>query len=100
MPTASKYRALISLDQMQYALNNTQKYASASLVKITGDFSEKNYVLEITDNGRGFDLELNKVTKSYGLNNMKSRAEEIGGRLIIESTKDLGSRIIFRKLTI
>lgn len=70
---------------VQEALNNTQKYAGASLVKITGDFSAEKYALEISDNGKGFDLEQVKVNESYGLNNMKTRAEEIGGRLNIES---------------
>jgi signal transduction histidine kinase len=83
---------------VQEALNNTQKYASASLVKINADFSEKNYFLEITDNGKGFDLEQNKVTESYGLNNMKTRAEEIEGKLEIKSSLGGGTAIIFEKV--
>ncbi|WP_255035609.1 tetratricopeptide repeat-containing sensor histidine kinase [Lacihabitans soyangensis] len=82
---------------VQEALNNTQKYASASLVKINADFSEKNYVLEIADNGKGFDLEQNKVSESYGLNNMKTRAEEIDGKIEIKSTVGGGTAIIFEK---
>lgn len=83
---------------VQEALNNTQKYASASLVKINADFSEKNYFLEITDNGKGFDLEQNKVTESYGLNNMKTRAEEIEAKLEIKSSLGAGTAIIFEKV--
>ncbi|MCP9745145.1 sensor histidine kinase [Lacihabitans sp. CS3-21] len=83
---------------VQEALNNTQKYASASLVKINADFSEKNYFLEITDNGKGFDLEQNKVTESYGLNNMKTRAEEIEAKLEIKSSLGGGTAIIFEKV--
>ena len=82
---------------VQEALNNTQKYASASLVKIIGEFSYKNYFLEISDNGKGFDLEQNKVMESYGLNNMKTRAEEIEGKLEIKSTVGGGTAIIFEK---
>jgi signal transduction histidine kinase len=82
---------------VQEAINNTQKHAEASLVKINGDFSENNYKLEIADNGKGFELQLNEVTESYGLKNMKSRAVEIGGMLVIESNFYAGSKIIFKK---
>jgi signal transduction histidine kinase len=63
-------------------------------VKITGDFSEKNYALEISDNGKGFDLQQIKVIESYGLNNMKTRAEEIGGELTLFSSSE-GTSIKF-----
>jgi signal transduction histidine kinase len=82
---------------VQEALNNTQKYAEASEVKITGDFSEKNYSLEISDNGKGFDLQQIKVTESYGLNNMKTRAEEIGGELTFVSEKGRGTKVRIEK---
>ncbi|MBK9508774.1 MAG: hypothetical protein IPO04_04520 [Cytophagaceae bacterium] len=82
---------------LQEALNNTQKYAQANLVKITGEFSEKNYQLKISDNGQGFDLQQNKVTESYGLNNMKTRAEEIGGELSISSGSEGTAIKIFKE---
>ncbi len=63
---------------VQESLNNIQKYAKADRVKIEGKFKPEMYALSITDNGKGFDLEQLKVIESYGLNNMRSRAEEIG----------------------
>lgn len=71
---------------VQESLNNIQKYAQASLVKIEGSFENGNYNLHISDNGIGFDLNKANTGNSYGLNNMKSRAEEIGGELIILSS--------------
>lgn len=62
---------------VQESLNNIQKYAKADLVKIEGKFTPEMFALSISDNGKGFDLQQVKVNESYGLNNMKSRAEEI-----------------------
>lgn len=73
---------------VQEALNNTQKYASASLVKMDGNFEKDNYNLQIADNGLGFDLSKVNTGNSYGLGNMKSRAEEIGGELNISSSSE------------
>jgi signal transduction histidine kinase len=78
---------------VQEALNNTQKYAGASLVKITGDFSAGKYALEISDNGKGFDLEQVKVNESYGLNNMKTRTEEIG--MLFELKSDASGTLVY-----
>ncbi len=82
---------------VQEALNNTQKYAKASLVKITGHFSENDYLLTISDNGKGFDLAQHKINESYGLNNMKARAEEIGASFKIFAEVGTGSKIIIKK---
>ena len=82
---------------IQEALNNSQKYAQAEEVKIIGDFSGNNYQLEISDNGKGFDLQQIKITESYGLNNMKSRAEEIDAVMEIFSSEH-GTSIILGKV--
>lgn len=81
---------------VQEALNNTQKYASASLVKIAGNFEKDSYNLQISDNGLGFDLSKANTGNSYGLGNMKSRAEEIGGKLNISSSSE-GTVVEFLK---
>ncbi|MCP9756632.1 tetratricopeptide repeat-containing sensor histidine kinase [Lacihabitans sp. CCS-44] len=81
---------------VQEALNNTQKYASASLVKMDGNFEKDNYNLQISDNGLGFDLNKANTGNSYGLGNMKSRAEEIGGELSVSSSSE-GTVVEFSK---
>ena len=85
---------------VQESLNNIQKYAQASLVKIEGNFEKDNYNLKISDNGLGFDLSKANIGNSYGLSNMKSRAEEIGGKLIIDSKKNIGTSVFFEKTVI
>ena len=70
---------------IQEALNNIQKYAEASLVEVK--FTQNNGIMEITikDDGKGCDL-IKAVSKnSYGLKNMKERANFFNGEFFIIS---------------
>lgn len=74
---------------IQEALNNAGKYSNASLVKIEVRQYDEGVLLEIKDNGIGFDIR--KTDKGYGLKNMEKRAEEMNGRLQIESQPGAGT---------
>jgi signal transduction histidine kinase len=76
------------------ALNNIAKYAKATSVDI--EIREENGTLrlEIVDNGVGFDI--SQIQRGNGLNNMKLRAEKIGGSVSIESTPSKGTTIRLR----
>jgi signal transduction histidine kinase len=63
---------------IQEATQNTLKYANASRLMVTFENSEK-LTLKIEDNGDGFDLKNTDLEGHYGLENMKQRAEDIGG---------------------
>jgi signal transduction histidine kinase len=72
----------------QEIINNAFKHSKATelLVNITSD---KHVVIEIKDNGVGFDLE--SVEKDgFGLANIKSRAAEVGINLELESKLNNG----------
>ena len=72
------------------AVNNIAKYSACKNATIV--FSEKNKVfsMSITDDGIGFNPDT--VKKGNGLNNMRKRAEQIGGKLefISEPNKKTG----------
>ncbi len=72
---------------IQESVNNAFKYSGCSqlLVEI-----EPSYV-RIKDNGSGFDLEHTDV--GYGLQNMRQRAAELGGKLVIHSESGKGTEI-------
>ena len=76
------------------ALNNVIKHARAEKVKI--DFSpvENNYLLEITDDGRGF-VPKNALQKEgrYGLLGIQERVDLIDGVLTISSQPGSGTKI-------
>lgn len=65
------------------ALNNAAKYSNATEIFIGFQTAENEFVLEIKDNGIGFNPE---SKNGNGLRNMKKRAEEIGGNFELFST--------------
>jgi two-component system sensor histidine kinase UhpB len=73
------------------AINNLAKYAEADKA-VFAIKEEKNILsLMILDNGKGFDI--HRSTEGNGIKNMKKRAEEIGGRLSINSEPGHGTTI-------
>ncbi len=74
------------------AVTNIVKYAQASVVQIILKNDDRNFFMEIKDDGRGFDR--SKVSKGNGIKNMYMRARRIGGGLSIES--DVGTKILLR----
>lgn len=78
------------------AITNISKYADASLVKVQIYRVKKMLILEIADNGIGFDLDevSNKITMGgNGLPNMQRRAKELRGTLSIDTSKGKGTAI-------
>lgn len=73
------------------ALNNAFKYSQASKIKVEFSGQSGNWRASVLDNGVGFDVE--SVNSRNGLKNMKKRAEEIGGTLVIESVLQKGSAV-------
>jgi len=67
------------------ALNNILKHAHASEIKVSLKKEIKKIVLEIQDNGVGFDPASVETRGGMGLNGMKERAEQINGDLQIQS---------------
>ena len=76
------------------ALNNIAKYAQATKVDIEVRDDDDRLLLEIADNGIGFDS--TSIQKGNGLENMKLRAGKIGGSVVIESTPGKGTTIRLR----
>lgn len=84
------------LNIVKEALNNIAKHAKANNVKVVLKISsEKIYVL-IEDDGEGFDITGSNSTNKakFGLDIMRERAAEIGGRLSIDSFPETGTRVI------
>lgn len=75
------------------ATNNMVKYADANRAFFSISGTKNNLAMLIRDNGKGFDI--NKSSQGNGLKNMKKRAQEIGGQLIIESGAGIGTTIQF-----
>ncbi|MCF0075073.1 ATP-binding protein [Dyadobacter sp. CY261] len=67
----------------QEAVNNALKYADAERVVFLMSMQNAMVILTISDDGQGFDPE--QVHRGYGLANMQTRTEELGGQFTMTS---------------
>jgi PAS domain S-box-containing protein len=84
----------------QQAMNNVARHAHASLIEIRLKKSGGKAILEVQDNGTGFEvpkdwLELARH-RHLGLVGMRERAEAVGGEIRITSTPSQGTLIWVR----
>jgi PAS domain S-box-containing protein len=78
-------------------INNTIKYAGASVVKIDFNFSKKTSMLTLvyTDNGCGFDItEKMQNQKGLGLSNIFQRVATINGKINFLTKPGEGTKVL------
>jgi signal transduction histidine kinase/ligand-binding sensor domain-containing protein len=73
------------------ALHNAVKYSGSPSVAVKFGTNGKHLVVRVADSGKGFDLASAK--NGNGLNNIRSRAEKLGGSCEIISTPGQGTRV-------
>jgi two-component system sensor kinase len=64
----------------QEALTNVARHAGATEVRVTIGLGGGDLVLQVLDNGRGFDAEAASRRKSYGIMGIQERAHTLGGK--------------------
>ena len=74
-------------------LTNILRHADADHCNVFVTTDAVHLILEIADNGKGFDPEDVPNTGHYGLVGMRERVQKLGGRLRIESTSDFGTHL-------
>ncbi|MFC2035693.1 histidine kinase [Chloroflexota bacterium] len=83
---------------VQEALNNIRKHASATKVNLRLQFQVDKLLVEVRDNGRGFNLSQTLdsaiAVGHMGLLGMKQRAEMLGGNMKIRTDEGVGTVII------
>ena len=78
----------------QEALNNALNHAGAAHIALTLEFAEANAKLSVCDDGCGFDPAAPDVqSKRLGLTSMRERANALGGKAEIASSKDNGTTV-------
>ncbi|MEV4314144.1 sensor histidine kinase [Actinocrispum sp. NPDC049592] len=75
----------------QEALANVAKHAKATRVGVTLSFMDRSVVLDVRDDGSGFDPGVRSV--GFGLESMRQRVEELAGTLQVESSPGSGTAI-------
>jgi signal transduction histidine kinase len=77
-------------------LTNALRHAGATEVNLAIQASPQHLAIIITDNGKGFDVSaVAAAGKRNGLENMRRRAEAVGGRLALTSSPGGGTRMEF-----
>ena len=78
---------------LQEALANVLKHAHASEVKVSLAFEPGNVRLSVEDDGVGFQPGGAGSGYGYGLQNMRERADELGGTFDISGVSGQGTTI-------
>lgn len=76
----------------QEIVHNTIKHAKASELKIEVIKADKKIIFKSVDNGIGFNYtEKEQISNGLGLMNLQSRAEVLGGQLIVNTLPGKGT---------
>ncbi|HSO13326.1 MAG TPA: GAF domain-containing sensor histidine kinase [Anaerolineales bacterium] len=78
----------------QEALANSAKHAKAKRVQIAVWATDERVLMEIADDGKGFDMVAMNANIGHGLANMRTRARSMGGDVDISSAPDEGTTIL------
>lgn len=74
---------------LRETVQNSKNHAEASKVEVTFSIHKKNVLLNVADNGVGFDTSSSK--KGIGLQNLQERVEELQGSFAITSERGTGT---------
>lgn len=81
----------------QEALANVARHSGASEVVVTLSTRADCFILEVRDDGRGFESNSEAETAgsaNFGLTGMRERAEMLGGTCWIQSAPEEGTRVV------
>ena len=79
---------------IQEALANAAKHAAATQLRINLDVENNLLILDVEDNGLGFELAETEQRLGHGLLNMRMRAHAVGGQLEVNSAPGKGTRVL------
>jgi signal transduction histidine kinase/ligand-binding sensor domain-containing protein len=78
------------------ALTNAFRHSGASRIVIDLDYQEREFTMSCRDNGRGFDAEtfrLSRTNGHWGLRGMEERARSIGAKFSLRSVAHEGTAV-------
>jgi signal transduction histidine kinase len=75
------------------ALNNALKHAQAHHIAVHIRQKRKNVLLEITDDGVGFDPALASAQGGMGLRGIAERVAQLGGTVHVQSAPGAGTKL-------
>jgi signal transduction histidine kinase len=81
---------------VQESLTNVTRHAEASRVEINLSRTLNDIIVEVRDNGKGFDSASVSKKKSFGLLGMRERAAVLGGHIDVTSSRKQGTVVRVR----
>jgi signal transduction histidine kinase len=78
----------------QESLANIAKHAKAKKVEVAFWIAQERLLMEIRDDGQGFDVENMKTSIGHGLANMQTRIRAVGGDADISSNLGEGTTVL------
>ena len=78
---------------VQECLSNVSKHSCAKNVSFVTKNEDNKYLIDIADDGIGFEYRSNKLDPNCGLKLMKDRITVLGGTIVITSKLKLGTSI-------
>ncbi len=84
---------LLVYRMIQEATQNALKHAEATMITVFAKYGEKELVIKIKDDGKGFNTDETEKSKSLGLRNLANRAALLKARLSISSIPGAGTEI-------
>ncbi|MET0859060.1 MAG: sensor histidine kinase [Telluria sp.] len=85
--TLALYRAL------QECLNNIVRHSLANRVNVLLEILDNTVLMNVRDNGIGFDVDEPRKKGSFGLLGIKERMAALGGHLIVASSRSHGTAV-------
>jgi len=96
LPENNAAKDLFVYRLLQECLNNIIKHAEATMIYIKLSYERKKLLLEIRDNGKGFNKEETLLqNKGIGIQNMKRRVTLLNGDMQMDSHANNGTAITF-----
>jgi signal transduction histidine kinase len=77
----------------QEAMHNALRHADAKRVDISLREEDDLVVLEVVDDGQGFDVPREQSAHRLGIGSMRERARSVGGRLTVSSAPGRGTTV-------
>ncbi|HEY3427013.1 MAG TPA: sensor histidine kinase [Negativicutes bacterium] len=82
---------------IQEAINNVDKHAKASIIRIVLEFRSNMVSAIVEDDGQGFDIAAEHMgNESFGLIGMRERLNLLNGEVNIKAEKGKGTKIIIK----
>jgi signal transduction histidine kinase len=93
LPAASRVHFLAIV---QEALANAKRHGGVRRASVLAKKEGRHLIVEVADEGAGFDPECAMRNGGYGLTIMAERARIIGGELLVDSAPGRGTRVTVR----